>query len=66
MLKYAKATYEEVVEILGSDSIQGLDFIRVEGLQKQNGPNKLEIDEKVMLSSKISEERINYPQFFSF
>jgi hypothetical protein len=47
LLKYAKATADEVVEILRSDPANGLSTTSVESLQKVHGPNKLEEDEKV-------------------
>jgi hypothetical protein len=47
MLKFAKVTSEQVLDILRTDSANGLDKIAVENLQKTHGPNKLEVEEKV-------------------
>ena len=47
MLRFAKATAEEVVDILHTDVNNGLQSIAVESLQKSGGPNKLEDEEKV-------------------
>jgi hypothetical protein len=48
MRKFAKITGEEVVEILSSDSTNGLSQLNIASLRRVHGLNKLESEEKVI------------------